>query len=119
MFETATLDLPKALAADSCVISKLSINFLMPFASSIIFKSSLCIFSISAIAKAEESGISFIKTGIFFMPAFFDACQRLSPAIISYFSLLFFLTNKGCIIPCSFIDSANSSRASSFIICLG
>src|SRR6266550_2359677 len=75
-------------------------------------RSSRCRFSMSAISRAVESSKRSTIAGIVSLPASFDARQRRSPAMISYWSPAG-RTRIGCRTPCSRIEAASSASVSS------
>src|SRR3569832_479613 len=81
-------------------------------ASSMGFRFSRWMFSISAIAIAALSGTSRTTAGISCRPAICAARQRRSPAMISYSPLPSGFSTMGCTTPCARMDAARSSRLS-------
>src|SRR5438132_11584841 len=75
-------------------------------------RSSRCRFSIRAISSAVASSKRSTIAGMVSLPASFDARQRRSPAMISYWSPAG-RTRIGCRTPCSRIDAASSASVSS------
>ena len=74
---------PTLLETCSCVIPKVSVICLSPSASSIGFRSSLCIFSIIAISIFCSSSRFLMRHGTWESSAFMAALHLLSPATIS------------------------------------
>src|SRR5438132_8247649 len=75
-------------------------------------RSSRCRFSIRAISSAVASSKRSTIAGMVSFPASFDARQRRSPAMISYWSPAG-RTRIGCRTPCSRIDAPSSASVSS------
>ena len=87
-------------------------------ASSIGFKSSRWMFSISATATADSSGMSRTTAGIVVQACHLRRAPRRSPATISYrvsppVTFGSGRTTIGCTTPCALIDSASSASESS------
>ena len=95
------------------------ISFLYASASSIIFRFSLCIFSISAASKTSSFLRFFTIHSISCRPANCEARHLLSPAIISNDSSFTSLTIIGCIRPRDLIESASSLISFSLNFFLG
>ena len=87
-------------------------------ASSVVLRSSLCMFSIKEISSLSKSDGKIID-GIIFSFAICEALHLLSPATILYSSTPCFLIIMGCINPCFLIDNASSLIFSSLKIFLG
>ena len=108
---------PTDCAACSWVRPNSLIRRCMPCASSSGFRSSRCMFSISAMAAAAWSGTSRTSTGTSLKPASLEARKRRSPAMISYLPAFSPLANRrtrmGCITPCALMLSASSYNAPS------
>ncbi len=83
------------------------------------FKSSRCMFSISAISITCSSAAVFTYAGIVLKPTCFEALYLLSPAIIKYVPSSFLRSVIGEITPNSLIDADNSASASSSKCVLG
>src|SRR5438128_349261 len=109
---TVERSLPTRAASSSCVSPCSSISRLYAPASSMGFRSSRWMFSMSAISKASLPVTSRTITGSSRSPAFWAARQRRSPATSTYPSLSR-LTMSGRSTPLLRIDSASSSMCAS------
>ena len=110
---TVARDRPTASAASACVSPNSSMSRCSERASSMGFRSSRWMFSMSATATADSSGMSRMTAGIVCRPAICAARQRRSPATISYsvsppVTFGSGRTTIGCTTPCALIDSASS-----------